>query len=94
LLALFNGTNWFMNTLLGGISLLISSLLMLRCNLYSRATAYVGIFTNAVVCGFFLYLLQEQCCCSSLSQGTLSGTSSWQGDFSKWRGAIEVLDGW
>ena len=54
LLALFNGTSWFMNTLLGGISLLISSLLMLRSNLYSRAIAYVGIFTNAVVCGFFI----------------------------------------
>jgi hypothetical protein len=54
LLALFNGTNWFMNTLLGAISLLISSLLMLRSTVYNKATAYVGIFTNAVVCGFFL----------------------------------------
>jgi hypothetical protein len=54
LLTLFNGTNWFMNTLLGGISLLISSLLMLRSKLYSKSTAYVGIFTNAVVCGFFI----------------------------------------
>lgn len=54
LLALFNGTNWFMNTLLGGISLLISSMLMLRSNTYSKSTAYVGIITNAVVCGFFI----------------------------------------
>jgi hypothetical protein len=54
LLLLFNGTSWFMNTLLGGISLLISSILMLRSPIYSKATAYVGIFTNAVVCGFFL----------------------------------------
>jgi hypothetical protein len=54
LLLLFNGTNWFMNTLLGAISLLISSILMLRSKLYGKATAYVGIFTNAVVCGFFL----------------------------------------
>jgi hypothetical protein len=54
LLTLFNGTNWFMNTLLGGISLLISSLLMLRSNLYSKATAYIGIITNAVVCCFFI----------------------------------------
>jgi len=54
LLLLFNGTSWFMNTLLGGISLLISSVLMLRSPLYSKTTAYVGIFTNAVVCGFFL----------------------------------------
>lgn len=54
LLALFNGTNWFMNTLLGGISLLISSLLMLRSKLYSKTIAYVGIITNAVICGFFI----------------------------------------
>jgi hypothetical protein len=54
LLALFNGTNWIMNTLLGGISLLISSALMLRSKLYSKSTAYVGIVTNAVVCGFFI----------------------------------------
>jgi hypothetical protein len=54
LLALFSGTNWFMNTLIGSISLLISSLLMLRSNLYSRSIAYVGIFTNVVVCGFFI----------------------------------------
>jgi hypothetical protein len=54
LLALFDGTNWFMNTLLGALSLLTSSLLMLRSKTYSRATAYAGIFTNAVVCGFFI----------------------------------------
>lgn len=54
LLALFSGTNWFMNTLLGAFSLLISSILMLRSTVYSKATAYVGIFTNAAVCGFFL----------------------------------------
>ena len=54
LLALFDGTNWFMNTLLGALSLLTSSLLMLRSTTYSKATAYAGIFTNAVVCGFFI----------------------------------------
>lgn len=54
LLTLFNGTNWFMNTLLGGLSLLISSLLMLRSTLFSKATAYVGIVTNVVTCGFFI----------------------------------------
>ncbi len=54
LLALFDGTNWFMNTLLGALSLLTSSLLMLRSKTYSKATAYAGIFTNAVVCGFFI----------------------------------------
>jgi hypothetical protein len=54
LLALFNGTAWFMNTLLGGISLLISSLLMLRSKTFSKATAYVGVLTNAAVCFFFI----------------------------------------
>lgn len=54
LLALFDGTGWFMNTLLGALSLLTSSLLMLRSRTYSRATAYAGIFTNTVVCGFFI----------------------------------------
>jgi hypothetical protein len=54
LLALFDGTNWFMNTLLGALSLLTSSLLMLRSQTYSKPTAYAGIFTNAVVCGFFI----------------------------------------
>ncbi len=54
LLATFNGTGWFLNTLLGGISLLVSSILMLRGGIYSKATAIVGIITNAVVCGFFI----------------------------------------
>lgn len=54
LLTLFNGINWFMNTLLGSVSLLISSLLMVRSNVSSKATAYVGIVTNAVTCGFFI----------------------------------------
>jgi len=54
LLTLFSGTSWFMNTLLGAISLLISSLLMLRSPRYSRAAAWAGIVTNAIVLGFFL----------------------------------------
>ncbi len=54
LLTLFGGTGWFMNSLLGAISLLVSSLLMLRSSVYSKSTAIVGIITNVVVCGFFL----------------------------------------
>lgn len=54
LLALFNGTSYYINTLLGGISLLISSLLMLRGNVFSKSTAVVGIVTNAAVCLFFI----------------------------------------
>jgi hypothetical protein len=54
LLSLFDGTGWFMNTLLGSISLLVSSLLMLRSKVYSRATAYTGIITNAAIACFFI----------------------------------------
>jgi hypothetical protein len=54
LLVLFNGTSFLVNTSLGGISLLISSFLMLRSGIFSRVTAYVGIITNAAVCGFFV----------------------------------------
>ena len=54
LLSQFNGTGWFMNTFLGGFSLLISSLLMLRSSVFSKPTAYVGIITNAAVCLFFI----------------------------------------
>lgn len=54
LLAFFDGTGWFMNTLFGGITFLISSFLMLRSNFFSKSTAYVGIVTNAAVFGFFI----------------------------------------
>ena len=54
LLAMFDGIGWFMNTLLGALSLLISSILMLKSNIYGKSTAYVGIITNAVICGFFI----------------------------------------
>ncbi len=54
LLAQFNGTSWFLNTLFGGLSLLISSLLMLRSNVFGKATAYVGMITNVLVCLFFI----------------------------------------
>jgi len=38
---MFDGIGWFMNTLLGALSLLISSILMLRSNIYNKSTAYV-----------------------------------------------------
>jgi hypothetical protein len=57
LLAVFNGTGWFMSNLLGGISLLVSSILMLRGGIYSKATAIVGIITNAMVSVFFIPVL-------------------------------------
>jgi hypothetical protein len=54
LLSYFSGTAWALNTFLGGFSLLISSLLMLRSTFFSNSTAYVGIVTNLAVCAFFL----------------------------------------
>ncbi len=54
LLAQFDGTAYLGNTFLGGLSLLISSLLMLRSKFFSKATAYVGIVTNLAVCLFFV----------------------------------------
>jgi hypothetical protein len=54
LLATFNGTGWIVNTFLGTLSLLTSAVLMLRGNVFSKATAYVGIVTNGVTLGFFL----------------------------------------
>lgn len=54
LLAQFDGIGWYMNTLLGGLSLLASSFLMLRSDLFSKATAYVGIATNLVLCAFVI----------------------------------------
>ncbi len=54
LLAQFDGIGWYMNTLLGGLSLLASSILMLRSTLFSKATAYVGIVTNLILCLFVI----------------------------------------
>jgi hypothetical protein len=54
LLASFDGVGWFLNTFLGGLSLLVSSILMLRSNIFSKATAYVGIVSNVAVCSFFI----------------------------------------
>ena len=53
-LAMFDGTSWAANTILGGLSLLISSILMLRSERYNRLTGYVGIIVNIAVCSFFI----------------------------------------
>jgi len=52
--ALFNGTSWVANTVLGGASLLISAILMLRSAVFGKATAWVGIVTNVAVLLFFI----------------------------------------
>ncbi len=54
LLTFFNGINWFMNTLHGTLSLLISALLMLKSQVYSKVTAYVGIVTSVITLGFWI----------------------------------------
>jgi hypothetical protein len=56
-LAFFGGTCVLVNTAFGGLSLLISSLLMLRSQAFGRAAAWVGIVTNAAVCLFFVPLV-------------------------------------
>ncbi|MBD3315345.1 MAG: DUF4386 family protein [Chitinivibrionales bacterium] len=52
--ALFNGTAFLVFTLFIAISGLISSLLMLRSNIFSRATAVVGIAATAPSLLFFI----------------------------------------
>ena len=53
-LAQFHGSAFYAHYILGSLSLLLSSLIMLRSDLFSRGTAYLGIVTNIVVFGFFL----------------------------------------
>jgi len=57
LLAAFDGIGWFLNTLLGAISLLVSSLMMLRSSTFSKPVAWIGIITNGAVCFFFVPIL-------------------------------------
>jgi hypothetical protein len=54
MLAHFNGMAYHAHYVLGSLSLLISSFLMLRSDTYSKATAYVGIVTNIVVFGIYV----------------------------------------
>jgi hypothetical protein len=54
LLVLFHGTAFKNYILLGGLSLLISSWLMLRDSRFGKAAAYVGLLGNTVSLGFLL----------------------------------------
>jgi hypothetical protein len=49
----FHGMAYHAHYILGSASLLISSVLMLRSDTFSKATAYVGIVTNLVVFGLY-----------------------------------------
>jgi hypothetical protein len=53
-LSLFHGTAFHAHYLLGSASLLISSFLMLRSDLFGRVTAWAGIVTNLVVLGLYV----------------------------------------
>ena len=53
-LASFHGTVFDMHYLLGALALLIDSLIMLRSQIYSRTTAWVGIAANTLVFGLYL----------------------------------------
>ena len=53
-LALFHGTAFNAHYILGSTSLLISSFLMLRSEVFGKRTAYVGILTNVVVFGLYV----------------------------------------
>jgi hypothetical protein len=50
----FHGMAYHAHYILGSLSLLISSILMLQSDTFSRATAYVGIVTNIVVFGLYV----------------------------------------
>jgi hypothetical protein len=54
ILSLFHGTAFHAHYLLGSASLLISSCLMLRSDVFGKATARVGIATNIVVFGLYV----------------------------------------
>jgi hypothetical protein len=54
LLALFDGTAWIIGTVFMGVSALISSLLMLRSNVFGKTTAYAGIIASVPGFGFFI----------------------------------------
>jgi hypothetical protein len=51
LLLLFSGTAWLVQTLLLGISTIISSLLKLRSPFFSKATAYSGLLAGTLALG-------------------------------------------
>ena len=55
--ALFNGTAWMVYTVLGGVSTLIFSWLMLRSRIFSPITAYIGFASVIGGMGIFIPLI-------------------------------------
>lgn len=56
-LALYEGTAWMWANILMSVSGLISSLLMLRSKIFSRATAFVGIAISIAGLGFWMPMI-------------------------------------
>jgi hypothetical protein len=54
LVAIFDGTAWVFNMLVGGSAMILNSVLMLRNPAFGKGTAWVGIVTNLAVFLFFL----------------------------------------
>jgi hypothetical protein len=54
MLSHFHGMAYHTHYVLGSLSLLISSILMLRSTVYSKALAWVGVVTNVVVFGLYV----------------------------------------
>ena len=54
MLSHFHGMAYHAHYVLGSLSLLISSILMLRSNMYSKSLAWVGVVTNVVVFGLYV----------------------------------------
>jgi hypothetical protein len=54
LLALFNGTASNISYLCGNCSLLIYSIMMIKSNIYSKSTAYVGLVANTLAFTYYI----------------------------------------
>jgi hypothetical protein len=54
MLAIYTGTAFQVNYILGAVAFIIISAVMLRGGIFSRATAYLGILANALALGLYL----------------------------------------
>jgi hypothetical protein len=51
---LFNGTSYYLHIFFGNISFIISSVLMLKSEVFNKASAVLGIVTNSIAFGIFV----------------------------------------
>ena len=54
MLALYAGTAYHVSLIIGSIALVIISVVMLQCKIFSKATAYMGILANVLALGLYL----------------------------------------